>query len=130
MLFIETKAGLKQGSIENNFIWGDLTRDVPAKVANNTFRKDIKTEASIFKADGITLKTLSCVYNNKSRITKILTVSNYSKNELVGRVINVGKNWGIIQSNEGQTIYVWGNFYGHTMINMLPTYSLNDQTIK
>ncbi len=126
LLFIETKEGLKQGSIIDNFVWGDMTLTVDATVRGNRFRSDMNMASQhIFKDDGLTLKPLSAVYHSKGKETKIFVPKSHIENSLVGRVVNVGNRWGIVKSNTGHTIYLWGDFYGQTSINVLPTYTFN-----
>jgi hypothetical protein len=77
-LFIETKEGLKQGSIENNYITGDFTLETPAKVENNWLMqtgvsgKNNKAGLPQIKNDGSRLNAISATYSKTSCTTDII----------------------------------------------------------
>jgi len=63
-LFIETKAGLRPGEINNNLIWADFTLDAPAKVLHNNLKPQFCdsmnfSEIPEFKNDQISLPVFS-----------------------------------------------------------------------
>ena len=129
-LFIETKEGLKQGSIENNYITGDFILETPAKVENNWLMqngvsgKNNKTGLPQIKNDGSRLNTISATFNKTTCTTDIIVTSSFAKNALANRVIRTGDKWGIVKSNEGSLITVWSDVNGISDFNILPTYSL------
>lgn len=123
-LFIETKEGLKPGSITDNIIWGKYDQQVKAKVDGNYIR-DGKNEEPKFLDDGKQLMVISSVTNSKTYITEILTSnSGYPTDKLAGRVVKFGDNWGIVKSNHQNTIEVWGNLMNSSVLSILPTYTI------
>lgn len=130
-LFIETKEGLKQGSIENNFIGGDFRLETPAKVENNRMRENynggINNKAGLpsIKDDGKNLSAASVIFNRTSYTTDIFSTTSLPKNSLVNRVVKSGDKWGVIKSNDGVFMTVWGDLNGASEFTILPTYSLS-----
>lgn len=128
-LFIETKEGLKQGSIENNFIWGDFTLETPARVENNYIRSGFaggvnnRRPLPRIKNDGATVPVLAAVYNKARVATEVLVEGAFAKNALVGRVVRAGDKWGIIQANDTNRFTIWGNLQA-TELQVLPTYTV------
>jgi hypothetical protein len=128
-LFIETKEGLKQGSIENNYIWGDFKLETPARVENNYIRNGFtggvnnRKALPRFKNDGATMPIMAAVFNKARAATEILVEGAFAKNALANRVVRAGDKWGIIQANEHNRITIWGNLVAAEM-QVLPTYSV------
>ena len=129
-LFIETKEGLKQGSIEDNFITGEFRLETPAKVQNNKLREDYvpglnnKAALPTIKNDGSILSATSAIFNKAAYSTDFFVTGTFPKNSLVNRVVKAGDKWGIIKSNEGSRITIWSDLHSAADFNMLPTYSL------
>lgn len=128
-LFIETKEGLKQGSIEGNYIWGDFTLETPARVQNNYIRNGyaggVNNRRTLprFKNDGATLPVLAAVFSKARVATEVLVGGAYAKNALAGRVVRAGDRWGIIQANDTNRLTIWGNLQA-TELQILPTYTI------
>tara|TARA_R110001583_G_scaffold195374_1_gene372380 strand:+ start:28406 stop:30034 length:1629 start_codon:yes stop_codon:yes gene_type:complete len=130
-LFIETKEGLKQGSIENNVIWGDFELTTPAKVMDNRIRDGFSggtnntMEAPKIKNDWRNYNVVSTTKSKNSALTHFLVSdANYAKNELVNKVVRAGNKWGIVQSNTENDMTIWGNLFGAETIQLLPTYTV------
>ena len=128
-LFIETKEGLKQGSIENNYIWGDFTLETPARVENNYIRSGFaggvnnRRPLPRIKNDGATVPVLAAVYNKAKVATEVLVEGVFARNAMVGRVVRAGDKWGIIQANDNNRFTIWGNLQA-TELQVLPTYTI------
>lgn len=123
-LFIETKEGLELGSITDNIIWGEYDQQVEANVSGNYVRGEIEQDFN-FVNDGGIHEVVSWTVRPKKKITDIMIAdSKYATNELAGRVVKSGSNWGIVKSNEGNTITVWGKLDNSIQLNILPTYTL------
>ena len=130
-LFVETKKGLKQGSIENNIIWGDFELTIPAKVTGNSIRDGFSGGTNniiavpIIKNDWRNYNVVSTTKSKNSALTHILiSNANYAKNELVNKVVRAGNKWGIVQSNTENDITVWGNLNDIYNIQFLPSYTI------
>lgn len=129
-LFIETKAGLKQGSIENNFIAGEFRLETPARVENNWLRDGYdggtNNRAGLpkIKTDGSSITAISANFNKSEFATDMLLTQSFSKNSLVNRVVRSGDRWGIVRSNDGSHITLWGDLNGISNLTLLPTYTL------
>lgn len=129
-LFIETKEGLKQGSIENNVIWGDFELTTPAKVSGNIIKDGYdggannKKGTPKLKEDGMSHDIMSSTIKRRKLKTELmLSSANYKENELVNRTVRSGDKWGVIQSNTSSTITVWGNLANVASIQILPSYT-------
>ena len=128
-LFIETKEGLKEGSIEDNYIWGDFQLETPARVENNYIRSGFaggvnnRRPLPRFKNDGANVPVLAAVYNKSRSATEVLVEGAFAKNILAGRVVRSGDKWGIIQANDGNRLTIWGNLQA-TELQVLPTYTI------
>ena len=129
-LFIETKAGLDMGIIENNLLWAAYDQQVEADVKNNNMLYPLEGNGNYHKTphfvnDGIEITSLSTNYKRKDYSTLVnLNNFNFVNNQLVGRVVKAGRKWGVIKSNTASTITLWGDFAGLVNFTILPTYTL------
>jgi len=129
-LFIETKKGLKLGSITNNVIWADFDLEVDAKIKNNNMRDLYNVGGNYskepkFKNDGIRLKVFSTNWTKKGNYSKIyVPTQNFKKDELVNRIVKSGDRYSVVIGNEKNTVQIWGDFPGVTDFEVLPTYTL------
>lgn len=127
-LFTETKAGLKPGVIQNNYIWGNFALETDATVENNNLkdRRDGNSSSSYrFVSDWIELHANAATYRPKEFVTSVLiSNSNFEKNELANRVVKSSDRWGVIKSNDEKNIEIWGDFSGEIHFTVLPSYQL------
>jgi len=127
---METKEGLDKGIIENNLIWADYSQQVDVEVKNNNMLNVVEGHGNYSKTpqfidDGLKITALSTTYKLQSFSTRIITTGlNSEKNQLVNRVIKSGEKWGIVKSNRGNSISIWGDFKGEVDFTILPTYTL------
>ncbi len=128
----EKTEGLKPSTIKNNRIWGCFELEADAVVIDN-FIKDVPEgqpdKSPEILNDWIGIKADAVFYNkrfNKQIFTTKLFVSEgeYRPDELVNRVIKAGNKWGVVKSNDRQTIEVWGELTGKISFLILPTYCL------
>lgn len=129
-LFIETKEGLEKGIIENNLLWADYDQQVDADVKNNNMLYVVEGNGNYSKTpqfidDGFEIRSVSTNYKRQNLYTLITTPNlNLKKNQLLNRAVKAGNKWGVIKSNDANTILVWGNFMGDVNFTILPTYTL------
>ena len=129
-LFIETKEGLENGIIENNLLWADYDLHVEADVKNNNMLNVVEgngnySNAPNFIDDEFEIISISTNYKRQDMSTFITTSKlNFKKNQLVNRVVRAGNKWGVVKSNDSNTISIWGNFIGVVNITIMPTYTL------
>ncbi len=129
-LFVETTDDLKPGTINRNFIWGKFNLETAAEVTNNVIRDGYEGEgnkkgAPDFIDDRILFRVLSASMDRKGYSTSLLvTGENLGADELVARVVKSGERWGIIKSNTGNEICIWGDFSGISSFEVVPTYQL------
>ncbi|MCB0472435.1 MAG: right-handed parallel beta-helix repeat-containing protein [Flavobacteriaceae bacterium] len=130
-LFIETKNGLLPGEIRDNLIWGDFTLDVNPLLSGNIIKGKVDSIRQQYKEpkfvkDGSTFSVISLNVNKDNLETTLLTDGeNVPENNLAHRIIRSGDKWGVIKSNSGSEITVWGNLYGAETVQILPTYTLS-----
>ena len=76
-----------------------------------------------FLNNGALLNVASVNFSPKMSTTTItLLGQSFEENSLIGRIIVAGKKWGIVKSNKGNMIEVWGDFSGEASIRLLPSY--------
>ncbi|MFC2084254.1 hypothetical protein ACFLS9_04280 [Bacteroidota bacterium] len=131
-LFIETKEGLGIGTVKDNLIWADFDLQIEANIINNNMKYIYEgngnySKRPVFDNDGFKLDVIasnSIRYKNYS----VLSVLNkfFLDNELVNRVVKVGEKWGVVKSNDAESIQVWGDFSAVTELEILPTFSLKN----
>ena len=54
----------------------------------------------------------------------ILSDKVFEHNKLINRVIKAGKKWGVVRSNHGRILEVWGDLTGEIGITVFPTFHL------
>jgi len=127
-LFIETKVGLLPGKISNNILWGDvrILTDVP--VTNCNIRdgypgEDNVSEIPQFINDRLILHGDAVSYGRKIYYTTVYMFSaGLTAGALKGRVVRAGQKWGVVRSNDKNTLTVWGDLSGEIQFTVLPTY--------
>ncbi|MBN2354621.1 right-handed parallel beta-helix repeat-containing protein [candidate division KSB1 bacterium] len=127
-LLIETKAGLQPSVIRENIIWGEFKLKTKAIVADNRFREKITENMNItpdFYDDREEIKIISAAYNPKKMTTSLLaTGRKFNPDELVGRVVKGEEHWGVVKTNSGAELEIWGDLSGCLECTILPTYRL------
>jgi len=127
-LFIETKEGLLPGKISNNILWGDvrILTDVP--VTNCNIRDEYPGEDNVsetprFINDRIILHGDVISYERKKYYTTVdMFNADLTPGVLKGRVVRAGRKWGVIRSNDKNTLTIWGDLSGEISFVILPTY--------
>ena len=130
MLVIETKDYLDKTYIKDNIILADFVlNETIAEIENNIMKEKIIEEDNSdipdFVNDEILLTVMSSYYLKSEGISEMV-IQSLGNNiyELENRIVNSGKNWGVIKSFNHNMLQVWGNFSGITSLNVLPTYTL------
>ncbi len=125
---IETKAGLQPCTIKNNIIWGEFLLRTVATVIENQLKADMVGNTSRppnFIHDWLEIRAESVGYNPRKFVTHLF-VSNLKvkTNELRNRIVRSGDLWGVVKSNDANTMEIWGDFSGCVNFTVLPTYRL------
>jgi Protein of unknown function (DUF1565) len=132
VLFVETKKGIKPAVFANNIIWGPFRSNAPAKVEFNIFKykpgdavHDNLNERPGFLEDGVRLIGEKASYRPDRFVTE-LTLSSPAlrPDELMNRVVQIGQRWGVIRSNTGNQVTIWGDFSQDRILQVLSSYQL------
>jgi len=127
-LFIETKEGLLPGKISNNILWGDVSILTDVPVANCNIRdgypgENNDSETPRFKNDRLILYGDAVSYGRKIYYTIVYIFNaGLTPGSLKGRVVRAGQKWGVVRSNDENTLTVWGDLSGEIQFTVLPTY--------
>jgi len=129
-LFIETKEGLELGTIENNVIWSEYTREVDATVRNNNMKYPEEGNGNYsdqvsFVNDDIEINVLSANWTKTGNKTNVLTDKKFETNSLINRVVRIGDDWNVIISNDSDSFTIYGNYSAIGKVYILPTYTLD-----
>jgi hypothetical protein len=128
-LFVETKEGLKQGTIANNTIWGDFSIKTEMLISDNNIRDGYPGEGNYSREpkiidDGFDVTAEGLIYQSQKFYTDAYSSQmNFTPGSLAGRVVHTGGKWGVVRSNEKHSLTVWGDFRGELKWIILPTYS-------
>jgi len=128
-LFIQTKEGLKPGKISDNTVWGEFSIKTEVAVTNNNIRDGYPGEGNysrnpIFINDGFDITAEGLSYHPRKFYTEIYSSQNtFNPGSLVGRVVQSGRKWGVVRSNDNHTLTVWGDLSGEIQWTILPTYT-------
>jgi len=125
---IETKEGLQASAIKNNILWGGFHLGIAATVSGNNMKEKMEgntTSTPNFINDWMEIKAEAASYNPKTFVTSIVTSgANLKTNELVNRIVRTHDQWGVVNSNDCNSIEIWGDFAGSVNFTVLPTYRL------
>jgi parallel beta-helix repeat protein len=83
----------------------------------------------LFPSNGISGSASGLTFDSRRFVTTLTIANgNLDPDSLKGRVIRVGTEWGVIGSNDKQTLSIWGNLRkngaGATTFEIVPTYPL------
>ncbi len=134
-LFVETKEGLKPSLIQNNIIWASFDLQLPVKVQYCVLKENHTGEGNIFEfpsieSNWLEIDAISANYSRSTLLTEILVSdSDFPKNGLTNRVLKAGDRWGVIHSNNENSLLVWGDFSDFISLKILPTYHLAERSV-
>jgi hypothetical protein len=78
-----------------------------------------------FIDDSVNAAITSRAFDDARYLTTLQVAASLSPDQLAGRAINIGKQWSVIQSNDGKQIRVWGNITDPAAECIIPgTYQL------
>ena len=130
-LYMETKEGLKLGTISGNILWANFDLQIGATVENNNMKNvyDEKNYSSTpqIKDDAVELIVLAANYLKTDYCTTITVLKNLKINEYANRVVKVNGKWNVITSNDANTLKILGKYNSVASLNILPTYTLIKQ---
>ncbi|MDW7679117.1 MAG: right-handed parallel beta-helix repeat-containing protein [bacterium] len=134
-LFVETKEGLKPSLIQNNIIWANFDLQLPVKVQYCVLKENHAVEGNIFEfpsieSNWLKIDAISTNYLRSAFLTEMLTGDfDFPENGLANRVFKAGDRWGVIHSNDENSILVWGDFSESISLKILPTYHLAKNSV-
>ena len=126
--------------VQNNIIWGNRPHQVHLEsdidILYNIIEGDypgygIDDVDPGFIDDGKTIPIGPSIMDEAQFITTISLVgSELDPDSLQGRIVNIGKSWTLVKSNNVQSLVLWGlvNTEEHAMLKVLPTYHLGPQS--
>ncbi len=126
-LIIETKEGLEPTRFSNSIVAGSLESDGTAIVTASLFRDGAAGEGNTaglpeFLEDGRELQVLGTSYSASSHQTQVDVSALLSADDLTGRVVVSGDDWGVVHSASGRHLTLWGDLRSATELRLLPTY--------
>ena len=126
-LLIETKEGLQPTRFSNNIVSGSLESDGTAIVSASMFRDGAAGEGNTaglpeFLADGRELQVLGTSYSASSHQTQVDVSALLPADDLTGRVVVSGDDWGVVHTAAGRHLTLWGDLRSATELRLFPTY--------
>ena len=126
-LLIETKEGLEPTRFSNNIVSGSLEHDGTAVVSESLVRDGAAGEGNVagqpeFIEDGKELQVLATSYSSSSHQTQVDVAALLPADDLAGRVVVSGSDWGVVHTAAGRHLTLWGDLRSATEIRLLPTY--------
>ncbi len=134
LLCTESKAGLDAYRLCNNIIWSEFQLKADATVTYCNIKNGMPGEGNIssdplFKENWQEYYVSSANHQTRLFTTELyVTGLNLRANEWMHRVIRAGDVWGIVRSNESNTITIWGDFTGQLKFALLPTFHLSEKS--
>ena len=126
-LLIETKEGLEPTRFSNNIVSGSLESDDTAIVTASLFRDGAAGEKNTaglpeFLEDGRELQVVGTSYSPSSHQTQVDVSALLPPDDLTGRVVVSGDDWGVVHTASGRHLTLWGDLRSATELRLLPTY--------
>ena len=126
-LLIETKEGLQPTRFSNNIVSGSLEHDGTATVTASLFRDGAAGEGNTaglpeFLEDGKELQVLGTSYSPANHQTQVDVSALLPPDDLTGRVVVSGDDWGVVHTASGRHLTLWGDLRSATELRLLPTY--------
>ncbi len=126
-LLIETKEGLEPTRFSNNIVSGSFESDGTAIVSASLVRDGAAGQGNAaglpeFLEDGRELQVVGTSYSPSSHQTQVDVSALLPPDDLTGRVVLSGDNWGVVHSASGRHLTLWGDLRSATELRLLPTY--------
>ncbi len=126
-LLIETKEGLEPTRFSNNVVSGSLENDGIAIVTGSLVRDGAAGEGNAaglpeFLEDGRELQVLGTSYSPANHQTQVDVLALLPPDDLTGRVVVSGDDWGVVHTASGRHLTLWGDLRSATELRLLPTY--------
>jgi len=125
LLLIETKEGLKPGSLVNNIVLGEVDIETEVQMRDNLFPEELHGDgySTLFLSDGQQLRVIGSMKGGNRMETRIVLDESLEKNALKHRIIRSGDHFALVKENRGSELVVYGDIPVEATVMLMPTYT-------